>query len=130
MRNHRRHTMIEKAPKYECCECCEFIDDTTEFERCPLCGSHHVVELSFERLEEWAVMFGSVDDQDPKIFSIACGSDTMPWYLNERDNWVNPGFNDYSLFTWDEARAKYMELVEKGRDNGTLRIMVGGFVHA
>lgn len=35
---------VETQPiKWECTECCEYLTDTTDAMRCPLCGSHHIV---------------------------------------------------------------------------------------
>jgi len=33
-----------EAFRYECTECCEYFNHTTEHERCPYCGSHHVID--------------------------------------------------------------------------------------
>lgn len=33
-----------EAYRYECTECCEVFNHTTDAERCPYCGSHHVID--------------------------------------------------------------------------------------
>lgn len=44
--------MENEAFRYECTECCEYFNHTTDAERCPYCGSHHVIDSEPELDEE------------------------------------------------------------------------------
>jgi len=45
--HHWKHNMVDvsKMGKFMCAECCEKFYEKTEFETCPNCLSHKIVEL-------------------------------------------------------------------------------------
>lgn len=51
MTNHK--TKNDMTPNFECCECLNVFAEKTDVERCPVCNSHHVIEITAETLDEW-----------------------------------------------------------------------------